>query len=96
MRVGPVRVEGQLAHLLERRLADLLAVGVADLDGEEACERVEVALAVRVFEVAAVASDDHRDFPVAVAAHAREMQPEVVARSLLVVEIGARHWRGDT
>src|SRR5438067_1121943 len=42
MRVRPVRVERQLAHLLERGLADLLAVAVADVDGEEARERVEV------------------------------------------------------
>ena len=46
MRVRPVRVEGQLAHLLERRLPHLLAVGVADLHREEPGERVEVALAV--------------------------------------------------
>ena len=36
VRVRPVRVEGQLAHLLERRLADLLAEAVAEVDREEA------------------------------------------------------------
>ena len=55
MRVRPVGVERQLAHLLERRLADLLAVAVADVDREQSGERVEVALAVRIPEVAPVA-----------------------------------------
>ena len=54
MRVRPVRVEGQLAHLLERGLPHLLAVRVADLYREEPCKRIEVALAVRVLEVAAL------------------------------------------
>ncbi len=63
VRVRPVRVERQLAHLLERRLADLLAERVADVDGEEAGERVEVALAVHVLEVAPVAADDDRHVP---------------------------------
>ena len=60
VRVRPVRVEGQLAHLRERRLADLLAERVAEVDREQAGERVEVALAVHVLEVAAVAADDDR------------------------------------
>jgi hypothetical protein len=60
VRVRPVRVERQLAHLLERRLAHLLAEAVAEVDREEPGERVEVALAVRVLEVAAVAADDDR------------------------------------
>src|SRR3954470_18684009 len=58
MRVRPVRVEGQLAHLLERGLAHLVPVRVADLDREEAGQRVEVALAVVVVQVAALAADD--------------------------------------
>ena len=80
MRIRPVRVEGELAHLLERGLAHLLAVRVADLDGEEPGQRVEVALAVRVLEVAAVSAHDDRRL---LAAHAREVQPEVVSRGLL-------------
>ena len=48
MRVRPVGVERQLAHLLERRLPDLLAVAVADVDREQPGQRVEIALAVRV------------------------------------------------
>ena len=87
MRVRPVRVEGQLAHLVERRLAHLLAVAVADVDREEPGERVEVALAVGVPEVAAVAADDDRHV---VAAHAREVQPEVVLGRPLQVEPGDR------
>ena len=83
MGVRPVRVEGQLAHLRSRRLAHLLAERVADLHGEEPGERVEVALAVRVLEVAAVAADDDRDLAVPVAAHAREVQPEMVVRGPL-------------
>ena len=44
-----------------RGLADLVAEAVADVDGEEPGERVEVALAVDVLEVAAVAAHDDRD-----------------------------------
>ena len=80
MRVRPVRVEGQLAHLRERGLADLLAERVADVDREEPGERVEVPLAVRILEVAPLAADDHRHVLVAVAAHAREVHPQVVLR----------------
>src|SRR6185503_9193379 len=83
--VCPVRVERQLAHLLERRLPDLLAEAVADVHREETGERVEVALAVGVLEVAAVAAYDHRDLAVAVAAHAREVHPQVVLGELLQV-----------
>ena len=80
VRVRPVDVERQLAHLRRGRLADLLAEAVADVDAEQAGERVEVALAVHVLEVAAVAADDHRHVAVGVAAHAGEVQPEMVAR----------------
>ncbi len=83
MRVGPVRVEGQLAHLRGGRLADLLAVRVADLHGEEPGQRVEVALAVRILEVAAVAADDDRDLGAGVSPHAREVQPEMLVRGAL-------------
>jgi hypothetical protein len=83
MRVAPVRVVGQLAHLRGRGLADLVAVAVADLHGEEARERVEVAAAADVLEVAAVAAHDDRRPLGAELAHAREVEPEVVARGLL-------------
>ena len=79
VRVAPVGVERQLAHLLERGLADLLAVRVADLDGEQARERVEVAVPVAVFEVAALTADDDRRL---VPAHPREVEPEVILGEL--------------
>src|SRR5207237_1338886 len=82
----PVRVEGQLAHLLERRLPDLLPVRVADVHGEEPRERVEEALAVHVLEVAPLAADDHGDLRVLIAPHAGEVEPQVVAGGLLEVE----------
>ena len=86
MCVGPVRVERQLAHLLERGLPDLLAESVSDVHREETGEPVEVALAVRVLEVATVAADDHRDVAGRVAAHAREVHPEMLLRERLQVE----------
>lgn len=70
-------VEGQLAHLSRRGLGDLLAVRVADLNREEAGESVQVAVARVVFEVAAAPAHDDRRL---VAAHLREVEPEVVAR----------------
>src|SRR5262249_40333461 len=84
MRVRPVGVEGQLPHLLERRLTDLLAERVADVDREEPGERVQVALPVRVFEIAPVAAHDDRDVLGRVPAHAGEVHPEVLFGELLV------------
>ncbi len=76
---GPVDRERQLAHLRRGRLAHLGAVAVADVHAEEPGEGVEVALAVRVLEVAAVAPDDHLELlRVGIAAHLREVEPEVV------------------
>ena len=89
MRIRPVGVERQLAHLLERRLAHLLAVRVADLHREEAGERVEVALAVNVLQIAALAANDDRRL---VVGHAGEVQPQVIARRLL--ELLDAHGRG--
>src|SRR5258705_563256 len=86
MGVTPVRVEGQLAHLCRRGLADLLAESVADVDGEEPCKRVEVTLALRVLEVAAVATDDDRYLAVLVAAHTGEVKPQVIACCALEVQ----------
>src|SRR6185312_13229401 len=91
--VRPVRVEGQLAHLRRRRLADLVAIRVADLHREQPGERVEVALAVRILEIAAFAADDDRHLAVSVAAHPREVEPEVVAYRLL--QLGRREGRRD-
>src|SRR5204862_666463 len=92
VRVRPVRVEGQLAHLRGSGLADLVAVRIADLHREEARQRVEVALPVGVLEVTAFAADDDRNLAVEIAAHAREVQPEVVPRGLL--ELSGREARG--
>src|SRR5262249_10624315 len=91
MRVRPVGVEGQLAHLLERRLTDLLAEAVADVDRKQTRQRVEVARAVDVLEVAAVAADDDRHLRVAVPAHAGEVHPEVLLRKLLQIDSGRGH-----
>jgi RNA polymerase sigma factor (sigma-70 family) len=79
MRVCPVDGERQLAHLRRGRLAHLLPEAVADVDGEEAGERVEVAFASAVLEVAAVAPDDHRN--VVGVPHLSEMQPEMIGAS---------------
>ena len=89
VRVRPVRVEGQLPHLLERRLADLLAEAVADVDGEEPRERVEVAPALDILEVAAVAANDDGRL----VAQGREVEPEVVVRQTPEVARGRRALR---
>jgi hypothetical protein len=64
-------------HLFERGLADLLAVRVPDVDGEEPRERVEVTLALVVPEVTALSAHDDRRL---VLVHPGEVQPQVVAR----------------
>src|SRR5919106_5234419 len=92
MGVAPVRVEGELAHLRGRRLAHLLAEAVADLDREETGEGVEVALAVRILEVAALSAHDDGYLAVAIGRHAGEVQPEVIARGLL--QLSGREARG--
>ncbi len=90
MRVRPVRVERQLPHLLERGLPHLLAVRVAHLHREEPGERVEIALAMDVLEVAALAAHDDRRL---VAAHPREVKPEMVAGGALQVLDAPRYGR---
>ena len=90
VRERPVRVVRQLPHLLERGLAELLAVRVADLHREQPAEHVQVALAVRVEEVRALAALDDRDLAVPVGAHRREVQPEVILRLALQLRVHAR------
>ena len=95
VRVGPVGEEAQLARLVGARLGDVVAP-VADVDAEQRTERVEVALAVVVPDVAALAAGDDRDLMIlAVAAHAGEMQPQVALGELLQVgsrrRFGRRH-----
>jgi hypothetical protein len=55
---GPVDRKRQLAHLRGGRLAHLRTEAVAGVHGKESRERVQVALAVRVLEVAALGADD--------------------------------------
>ena len=57
VRVGPQRHEGQLAGLLGRGVGQL-GTPVAQLGHEEPGQCVEVALALRVVDVGALASDD--------------------------------------
>ena len=88
--VRPVGVEGELAHLRERCLADLLAEAVADVDGEQPRQRVQVSLAVYILEVTAVAADDDRHLGVPIPAHTGEVHPEVSLGGLLQVEAGGQ------
>ncbi len=73
-----------------RCLPDLVAVRVADVDGEEAGQRIEVPLTVRVLEVAALAADDDRDLVLRETAHAGEVEPEVLSRLFLEVAHAVR------
>ena len=83
VRVAPVRVEAELLGLRGGRLAELGAA-VADVHAVERREAVEVALAVLVVDVAALAPDDHGHRVVlVVGAHAREVHPQVAPRQLL-------------
>ena len=63
MGVAPERVEVELLDLARGGLAELGAA-VAGVDAEQAGEAVEVALAVLVVDVAALAADDDRDLVV--------------------------------
>ena len=85
VRVAPVGVEAELLDLRGRGLADLGAA-VAGVHAEERREAVEVALAVLVVDVGALAARDDRDLvAVVVRAHAREVHPEMAARLLLKI-----------
>ena len=85
VRVAPVRVEAELLRLRRRRLAELGAA-VADVDAVQRREAVEVALAVLVVDVAALAADDHRHRVVLrVGAHAREVHPQMPLGLLLEI-----------
>ena len=84
--VGPGREEAELLGLVGAGLRDVGAA-VPDVHAEERAERVEVAVAVLVPDVAAVALDDHRDLGAAVVgAHPAEVQPEVALGQRLVVD----------
>jgi hypothetical protein len=91
--VGPQRHEGQLLGLLRRRVGQLGAP-VAELGDEQARQAVEVAPAVGVPDVGALALDDHRDVVVAVDAVAGEVQPQVVLGGTLEVGVGCGRFHG--
>ena len=78
MRVGPVRVVRQFHCLLEHRAADLLAVRVADLHGEQPAQEVHVLVAVRIEQVNALTAHHHRVLIRVVARHLGEVQPEML------------------
>ena len=80
VRVRPQREERELRHLLGSGVGELLT-SMTHLDGEQARETVEVAVALVVVDVGAVAAHDDRDVPaLLVGGVAREVHPEVVAR----------------
>jgi hypothetical protein len=87
--VAPVRVETELLSLLRGGLPELSAA-VADVHAVQRREPVQVALAVLVVHVAAIASHDHRDVAVGVDAHPREVHPQVALGQAL--QITLLHW----
>src|SRR4051794_14943004 len=88
MRVAPVREELELLGLAGGGVADVLAA-VPGVHAEQRRQPVEVAPAVLVPDVAALAPDQDRHLVLLVVrAHAREVHPEVAAGQLL--EPGAR------
>ncbi len=82
VRVGPVGVEAELLGLVGSGLDEVRAT-VTDVDAEQGREPVEVAVALVVVDVAALAPGDDRDVTVRVGAHPREVHPEVTATELL-------------
>ena len=88
--VAPLREVGELRGLLGGGFGKLDA-SVADLDDEEPREPVEVALAVGVVDVGALAALDDGDLAfLVVGPHAREVHPEVPARRGLELVVGHR------
>ncbi len=78
VRVGPEREERQLAGLPVGSLSQLDAT-VAGVDDEQPGQAVQVALAVDVPDVGAVALDDGRNRRLGVGREPGEVHPEVVA-----------------
>jgi hypothetical protein len=83
--VAPDREVGELLGLAGGGLGQL-AAAVAHLHGEQARQAVEVALAVLVPDVRALAPHDGRHLVVGVARQPGEVHPQMAAR--LVVEAG--------
>jgi hypothetical protein len=82
--IGPQRVERELGRLLRGHVGQPLAA-VADLGDEEAGEAVEVALALGVVDVGALATGDDGDVGLVVGGHPREVHPQVVPGGALQV-----------
>jgi hypothetical protein len=78
MRVTPVGEERELARLLGGCLGKVRPA-VATVHAEQRRQRVEIALAVLVIDVAALAAHDDRDLAFGVAAHAREVHPQMAS-----------------
>src|SRR6185503_2794503 len=89
MRVAPDRVEVELLDLPRRRLAQLRPP-VAGVDAEQRREAVEVAVAVLVPDVGALAADDDRDVCSVEGAVAREVHPQVAFGEFLEARLGGR------
>ena len=92
VRGRPVGVERERGQLLRRRGRHLLAERVADLGAEQRREPVEVALAVGVEDVGALAALEHQQrlAPGPEGAVAREVHQQVAVRALLQVGRGER------
>ncbi|GAA3081268.1 hypothetical protein GCM10020254_27060 [Streptomyces goshikiensis] len=81
VRVRPDGEEGEFLRLLVGDLGQFLAA-VTGVDHEQSGETVEVALALVVPDVGALAPDDGGDGGVLVGRHAGEVHPQVVVRGL--------------
>ena len=80
----------ELLRLVGARLRDVGAA-VADVRAEQRAEAVEVAVAVLVPDVAALAADDDRHLgAVLVGAHAAEVHPQMALGELLRARL--RRW----
>jgi hypothetical protein len=84
--IGPEREERELAGLLGRRLGKLRA-SVPDLDDEQPREPVEIALALVVPDVRAVAAHNHGHVAALIRRHPGEMHPQVLARAVRQVVV---------
>jgi hypothetical protein len=86
---APVRVERQPRHLLGGGRDHLLAVGVADLAAEQRGQRVDVAPALRVEHVWALATLQDQQLVGArsVGAVAGEVQQQVLVRRALEIVV---------
>src|SRR5207248_4318573 len=82
VRVGPVGEEAEVLGLIGTGLSDVGAA-VSDVHAEQRGEPVEIALAVLVIDVAALAAHDDGNFRVVVGGHPGEVHPEMTLGQLL-------------